>query len=86
MGQAFDRDGRQLAEAFGNTKAEVFDRLKEAAPDAAEIRIRSIEQKIEQLTAPMTEESPSSPDGYCDNVPMSKRHNTISHRRRSNAG
>ena len=32
MGQAFDGDGRQIAEAFGATKREVFDELTRLAP------------------------------------------------------
>lgn len=43
MGQAFDRDGNVLGEAFGETKREVFDKLMKEHADAAEIRIRSIE-------------------------------------------
>lgn len=45
MGQAFDRDGNVLGEAFGETKREVFDKLTEEFKDAAEIRIRSLEQQ-----------------------------------------
>ena len=41
MGQAFDRDGNVLGEAFGDTKREVFDKLTAQFRDAAEIRIRS---------------------------------------------
>jgi hypothetical protein len=41
MGQAFDRDGQILGEAFGSTKREVFDKLMAQHGDAAEIRIRS---------------------------------------------
>ncbi len=41
MGQAFDRDGAVVGEAFGATKREVFDKLQNLAPEAAEIRIRS---------------------------------------------
>lgn len=44
MGQAFDRDGRVLGEAFGDTKREVFDKLIAEHADAAEIRIRSMYQ------------------------------------------
>ena len=43
MGQAFDRDGRELTSATGDTKREVLDKLMEAAPEAAEVRIRTIE-------------------------------------------
>lgn len=42
MGQAFDRNGDVLGEAFGDTKREVFDKLMAAHKDAAEIRIQSL--------------------------------------------
>ena len=41
MGQAFDKYGNVLGEAFGDTKREVFDKLAAQFKDAAEIRIRS---------------------------------------------
>ena len=44
MGQAFDRDGNVLGEAYGETKREVFDKLTSAFKDAHEIRIRSMDQ------------------------------------------
>lgn len=40
MGQAFDREGNVLGEAFGKTKQEVFDKLHAEHKDAAEIRIK----------------------------------------------
>lgn len=43
MGQAFDRDGNVLGEAFGDTKREVFDKLNQEFQNAHEIRIRSLE-------------------------------------------
>ena len=43
MGQAFDRDGNVLGEAYGDTKQEVFDKLTKEFKDAAEIRVRSME-------------------------------------------
>lgn len=42
MGQAFDKDGAILGEAYGQTKRDVFEKLSAAHPDAAEIRIRTI--------------------------------------------
>lgn len=45
MGQAFNRDGDVLGEAFGETKREVFDKLMAAHKDAHEIRIRSMEEE-----------------------------------------
>ena len=41
MGQAFDKDGHIMAEFYGSTKREVFEKLMDAAPTAHEIRIRS---------------------------------------------
>ena len=42
MGQAFDRDGNVLGDAYGETKRDVFEQLMKAHADAAEIRIRSL--------------------------------------------
>lgn len=42
MGQAFDRAGNVLGDAYGETKREVFDKLNERFKDAAEIRIRTL--------------------------------------------
>lgn len=42
MGQAFDRDGNVLGEAFGDTKREVFDKLNEQFKQANEIRIKTL--------------------------------------------
>ena len=47
MGQAFDRDGNVLGEAFGETKREVFDKLIGEFKDAHEIRIRSFHRPSE---------------------------------------
>lgn len=46
MGQAFDRNGNVLGEAFGDTKREVFDKLTRDFKDAHEIRIKSIESQL----------------------------------------
>lgn len=43
MGQAFNREGDVLGEAFGATKQDVFEKLNLAHKDAHEIRIRSME-------------------------------------------
>lgn len=51
MGQAFDRDGNVLGEAFGDTKKEVFDKLIAEHKNAAEIRIRSIEAERLKVSA-----------------------------------
>lgn len=40
MGQAFDDDGNVIGEARGDTKREVFEKLNQAHPDAAEMRIK----------------------------------------------
>lgn len=42
MGQAFDRDGRLMGEAYGSTKREVFDKLMTSHRTAAEIQIHSL--------------------------------------------
>lgn len=56
MGQAFDRDGNVLGEAFGETKREVFDKLMAQHTDAAEIRIRTMVGRIrEEADAPQME-------------------------------
>lgn len=49
MGQAFDQDGAVLGEAFGETKREVFDKLIAEHPGADEIRIKSMQDKIESV-------------------------------------
>lgn len=46
MGQAFDRNGNVLGEAFGDTKREVFDELQRQFKDAHEIRIRSLADQL----------------------------------------
>jgi len=43
MGQAFDREGNVLGEAFGQTKHEVLDKLAFAHPDAYEVRIKTLD-------------------------------------------
>lgn len=43
MGQAFDRDGNVLGEAYGETKRDVLEKLEAAhGKEAAEIRIREV--------------------------------------------
>jgi hypothetical protein len=44
MGQAFDREGNILVEAFGETKEEVFKKLMKEQRDAHEIRIKTLEK------------------------------------------
>lgn len=73
MGQAFDVDGNVLAEVFGETKREVFDKLIEEHPHAAEIRIETLNAKPglitgttetlrpDQLTLPTTDMLPLDP-------------------------
>lgn len=53
MGQAFDRDGNVLGEAFGDTKQEVFNKLAEQFKDAAEIRIRTMTNQLEGASVQM---------------------------------
>ena len=43
MGQALDRDGNVLGEAYGETRREVFDALMKDFKSAHEFRIRSLE-------------------------------------------
>lgn len=52
MGQALDREGNVLAEARGETKREVFDKLEREAPAAAEMRIRSVEESLDKIQRP----------------------------------
>jgi hypothetical protein len=47
MGQAFDRDGAVLGEAEGATKREVFDKLSERYPEAEEIHIKTLREKVQ---------------------------------------
>jgi hypothetical protein len=51
MGQAFDKDGAILGEAYGETKRDVFDKLIAEHPNADEIRIKSMRDKAEAATA-----------------------------------
>ena len=55
MGQAFDRDGNVLGEAFGETKREVFDKLTSEFKDAHEIRIRSMTPAVGAPGSPSVE-------------------------------
>ena len=55
MGQAFDRDGNVLGEAYGETKREVFDKLTSEFKDAHEIRIRSLHPSAGALDVPSIE-------------------------------
>ena len=68
MGQAFDRDGNVLGEAFGDSKREVFDKLTSEFKDAAEIRIKTIEQRIANASAP---------GGASAEMPRYKSHKTV---------
>jgi len=59
MGQAFDHDGNVLSEAFGETKREVFDKLIALQPNAHEIRIKALAEKINAANA--SEANPNPP-------------------------
>lgn len=59
MGQAFDERGRMVAEAFGNTKREVLDKLEAQAPNAASVKIMTLERQIKDACDP----SESDPQG-----------------------
>jgi hypothetical protein len=77
MGQAFDREGNVLSEAFGDTKREVFDKLIKDSPEAEEIRIKSYFDKkktarpakflTEEAMAEMLQKAASEPmKGFTD--------------------
>lgn len=51
MGQAFDDKGAVIGEAFGNTKADVFQKLNAAHPDAHEITIKSLSDRAAAMAA-----------------------------------
>ena len=72
MGQAFDESGNVLGEAYGDTKREVFEKLNEAHPNAAEMRIKSITEQVEKAGESVAsdqgdgasgEETPDQPEG-----------------------
>lgn len=46
MGQAFDRDGNVLGEAFGETKRAVLDELEKNYPNADAIAIKALREKM----------------------------------------
>jgi len=48
MGQAFDREGNILGEAFGDTKLDVFKKLTNSFPEAHELRIKSLKDRLDQ--------------------------------------
>jgi hypothetical protein len=53
MGQALDRDGNVLGEAYGDTKREVFDKLTAEFKQAHEIRIKTLgEQGRDPVVVP----------------------------------
>lgn len=58
MGQAFDRNGNVLGEAYGETKQEVFDKLRSSFADAAEIRIRTMEPDARVPPVPQAYDPP----------------------------
>lgn len=49
MGQAFDRDGNVLGEAYGDTKREVFEALNKQFKNAHEIRIRTLQDTAAEM-------------------------------------
>jgi hypothetical protein len=55
MGQAFDESGRVLGEAAGATKSEVFEKLIEEFPQAHEIRIKSLKDRLDAEDARVRE-------------------------------
>lgn len=61
MGQAFDRDGNMLGEAFGDTKREVLDRLEKMHPDAEAIVIQQLREKMRAGQGIKQEQAPVEP-------------------------
>jgi hypothetical protein len=61
MGQAFDRDGNVLGEAYGETKREVFDKLSAEFNDAHEIRIKS---QLEEMSVKVQEIDQRQEDAF----------------------
>ena len=59
MGQAFDRDGNVLGEAYGNTKSEVFKELIKEFPLAHEIRVKSMQDKFDAEVSKLREAAKS---------------------------
>ncbi len=49
MGQALDKDGNVLGEAEGDTRRDVLEQLEKMHPDAHEIRIRQMKERIEEI-------------------------------------
>jgi hypothetical protein len=57
MGQAFDKDGKLLGEADGDTRGEVLRKLEQAHADAAKIEItRRLKELEKGTTAPRIED------------------------------
>ena len=65
MGQAFDRDGNVLGEAFGETKREVFDKLISEFQNADRIEIRTMHP------------SAGVPDGPSVEMPKYRSHKDV---------
>ena len=47
MGQAFDESGHVLGDFYGDSKREVFDELMKRHPEANELRIKSMKERID---------------------------------------
>lgn len=62
MGQAFDRDGNVLGEAYGDTQREVFEKLTAEFKNAYEIRVRSLEHPTPK---PLVIYHAGCWDGFC---------------------
>ena len=61
MGQVFDGDGNVLGEAYGATKREVFEKLDAAHPDAVEMRIKTLKDRIDAAEKVGESVTPSDP-------------------------
>ena len=66
MGQALDKDGNILGEAFGNTRQEVFDKLVDKHADALELRIRTFTDRNEDLKKRLRDYSMSGEQIFID--------------------
>ena len=76
MGQAFDKDGWVLGEAFGHDKREVFEKLNAQFKEAAEIRIKTITEG-EHKSFQAVPDSPLRSPGAQMQMPRYKSHKDV---------
>ena len=65
MGEAFNERGERIAEAYGQTKREVFDKLSELAPNAAKMQIRTLVQDPRDAMCEQPMPTSGREDGPC---------------------